>query len=96
MIYLAAYDITDNKRRLKVAKVLQAAGLERLQLSVFVGPLKPVVFQGLQRKLTQHYQNPPDTIVLIPITERSLRALTVWGKPIDVDYICGNQSVLFL
>lgn len=96
MIYLAAYDITHNGRRNKVAKLLQAAGLERLQLSVFVSPLNDTDFKNLQSKLTQQYHQPPDKIILIPISERSLRGLTAWGTTIDLDYITGRKSVLFL
>lgn len=96
MIYLAAYDITENSRRNKVAKILQAVGLERLQLSVFVGPLNETDFKHLQTKLTQLHQQPPDKIILIPVTERSLCNLSSWGTNIDLDYITGQKSVLFL
>lgn len=38
--YLVAYDIVDDRRRTKIAKVLESYG-DRIQYSVFVVDIKP-------------------------------------------------------
>jgi CRISPR-associated protein Cas2 len=50
MIYIISYDITCNKRRLKVAKLLEAHGI-RVQYSVFECELSHELFKRLRREL---------------------------------------------
>lgn len=47
MLIWALYDVSDDKQRNHVAKVLLNAGLERVQYSVFVGDLDPNRFDEL-------------------------------------------------
>ena len=99
MIYLASYDITEDRLRTKLAKRLEAAGLERIQYSVFAGPLTAGLLQQLKNEISallakSNFQT--DRCLMLPITRRMLEAQIHWGKPLDVDYICGDQQVLIL
>lgn len=52
--YLISYDISDNRLRTKIAKILKANACRRLQKSVFLTPaFKQAEIQSLEAKLRQ-------------------------------------------
>lgn len=76
--YVAAYDVSDDRRRGRVARVLSGYG-ERVQRSVFliwlepdeVGPLKREVGPLLGRR---------DAFQLFPLDERGTRTTISWQQ----------------
>ena len=74
MHYVICYDLEDDRRRGRVAKLLQQKGCSRVQRSVFVAPhydrrafgaLKTAV-RGL---LARHPGVPADSVVFIPLRD---------------------------
>ena len=66
MHYTVAYDITDDKRRNKVAKILKDFG-ERVQYSVFECNVDKRAFLRLQHRLEQTMDMSEDTITIYHI-----------------------------
>ena len=97
-IYLVVYDISDNKKRNRVAKLLQQFGYERIQLSVFTGNIKPAKFELLWKKLEKaaDADNFPDNkLFCFAVTENAIRQMQKIGTfTLDVDYILGNKKTI--
>ncbi len=52
MLYVISYDITDDKRRTKVARILEGVG-QRVQYSVFECDLTPSQYGKVQHKINK-------------------------------------------
>ncbi len=61
MLYVISYDITDNRRRNQVAKLLEGFG-ERVQYSVFECLLTADQFSALLRRLVRRIDQDADSI----------------------------------
>ena len=61
--YLVAYDIVDDCRRSRVAKVLQTCG-ERLQCSVFLLEVRPSRIIRIRQSLEMEMESGEDSIVI--------------------------------
>lgn len=59
--YLLTYDVADDKRRLKVAKTLEALG-ERVQYSVFEAYLTEAELTRLERKVKKVLNEKEDSL----------------------------------
>lgn len=79
-IYLIAYDITSDKRRNKMAELLEAHGL-RINLSVFECTLTPVQYDNVFRQINELIDRKTDTVKIYPLTrEVYARSITVGRK----------------
>jgi CRISPR-associated protein Cas2 len=78
-LYLAAYDITDSKRRQSVARLLLGHG-NRLQRSVFEVWLEPGEVRQLCREVGPHL-SATDVFQLFPLDERGTRGRISWREP---------------
>lgn len=76
--YVMAYDIGDNRRRLKVAKLLDSLGF-RVQGSVFEGYLTVREFERLIRALTRVVDADADSLRLYPLCESCRLKITAIG-----------------
>lgn len=99
-IYLITYDITDNAKRTKAAKLLIKWGYERLQFSVFTGLQHPVdnnrLWQQLKKTIdtTKH---PTDKIMVIPIQKQHFKNMKTLGEvTVDTLYLLGERHTLFI
>ena len=68
MLFLAAYDISSDRRRQRVAKILQRFG-NRIQESVFELRLSPEEILELQRLVGAHLAT-EDCFEIVPVDER--------------------------
>lgn len=66
MIYIIAYDIADNKRRLRVAKTLESWGY-RIQESVFQLRLDTATLARVHSRLAALISETDDVIHIYPI-----------------------------
>lgn len=89
------YDISNNKLRTKVAKILIERGYERLQYSVYVGKFYPEYF-GMWEKLKKILaKNPEEQLYYLKLNEKNFRNLKIIGKfNHEMDYLCGQKSSL--
>lgn len=88
MFYLVCYDVIHDRRRDRVAKLLQGYGL-RVQKSVFECVLTPEQYDLLQQRLqTKRYLNPQeDQIRFYPMSPRHRQIVLILGvqPPRQVD-----------
>lgn len=82
-LYVAAYDVTDDRRRNRVARVLTEFG-HRVQLSVFVVDVAPDDLPDLRRRVGEVLAR-EDQFDLFPVDERGTRTQWRWQRPI-ADY----------
>ena len=59
--YVLAYDISSDRRRLKIARLMESHG-ERVQNSVFEAYLKPGELQELLKKARRHLELKEDSL----------------------------------
>lgn len=79
MFYAISYDIRDDRRRLKVAKVLQDFG-QRVQLSVFEAHLESTELGRLKNRLTPLLDPAQDSVRLYPLCGACLPGIEVLGQ----------------
>ena len=86
MFYLVCYDIVDDRRRNKVAHLLEGYGL-RVQKSVFESVLTPDQYQMLQKKLSRYLDSNEDQIRFYPMSPRYRQMVLILGvqPPRQVD-----------
>ncbi|MGB3492300.1 MAG: CRISPR-associated endonuclease Cas2 [Elainellaceae cyanobacterium] len=84
MFYLVCYDIVNDRRRDRTARLLEGYGL-RIQKSVFECTLTPDQFEFLNRRLqTKRYLNPKeDQIRFYPMSPRHRKLVQVLGVQPD-------------
>lgn len=66
MLYIVSYDIPDNKRRIKLAKLLEDYG-QRVQYSVFELEVSPEMFERVKREMGYLFELEEDNIRVYPI-----------------------------
>lgn len=96
MIYLLFYDISTDKLRNKVAKLLIAAGFERLQFSVFTGLDNPVKNAPLWQAIVKTLKSEADAkLFVLPIKKEYFCKMQGIGvQELDLDYLSGLRSSL--
>lgn len=80
--YLIAYDVSDDVRRMKVAKKLESYG-DRVQFSVFIVDVRPAKLLRLRAQLTDLINEGTDSILfcnLGTLRESRHRSLDVVGR----------------
>lgn len=86
-LYVVAYDIPDDKRRTRIAKVLESYG-DRLQYSVFVVVARPAKLVRLRDSLKREVVTQEDSIAVFDLgiyeTTRLQQSLTFIGLQRDV------------
>ena len=97
MVSLIFYDIEDNKERTKVSKYLEKEGFERIQYSVFAGPIETnkeltQILVDLYSKVT----GAEDKIFALPMSINKFKAMICCCPKPDLDYISGTLAVLMI
>ncbi|MBD2580131.1 CRISPR-associated endonuclease Cas2 [Oscillatoria sp. FACHB-1406] len=77
-LYLICYDITNDSRRTKVAKLLEAYGL-RIQKSVFEVIADEQQYSKLAQKLSKLLDLKQDQLRFYPLSERCRRDVKILG-----------------
>lgn len=99
MPYLICYDIGSNTLRVKISDRLVEAGLERINLSVFLGPLRSLtpLENWCRAELTARGDPARDSIVYLSVTDAQINGLTVIGRnDWDPDELTGQKTTLIL
>lgn len=79
-LFIASYDISDNRRRRRVARVLSGFG-SRIQKSVFQIHVDPDELEDLQFEVAIHLEA-SDEFALLPIDDRGTRTSISWQRPL--------------
>lgn len=78
LFYIVTYDIPCDKRRKKVADLLEGYG-QRVQLSVFECVLTPKQYEELQHRLRKRVKLAEDSVRFYPLSRHTLAQVEVWG-----------------
>ncbi|MDQ7850682.1 MAG: CRISPR-associated endonuclease Cas2 [Armatimonadota bacterium] len=81
---VVAYDIRDDTRRLRVAKVLKNA-LERVQKSVFEGELDSDRLEVVEARARRHLDEREDSLRVYVLCSRCSQAVRAYGVSAVVD-----------
>lgn len=92
-IFLISYDISDNKKRNRIAKLLEQFGYERIQYSVFTGltsPYRNKELWGKLQRLTGSENLPENKIICFAISKTALQNMKIIGTfNTDITYLLG-------
>ena len=80
LFYVVTYDIPLDKRRRKVADLLEGYG-RRVQYSVFECVLTDSQYKELQKRLKKQVKIDEDSVRFYPLSRHTLGQVEVWGDP---------------
>lgn len=93
------YDISNNSLRQKVANKLLQAGMERIQLSVFIGEIQkdklPRLFKTIEQVMASR-SSPNDKFFHFRLSKTQVRQMYSIGQELDLDYLLGDLHTLVL
>ena len=78
MFYLICYDVVEDRRRNKVAHLLEGYGM-RVQKSVFECMLTRAQQEMLQRKLNSYIEADEDQVRFYPLSAHTRRKVAILG-----------------
>ncbi|MBE9033034.1 CRISPR-associated endonuclease Cas2 [filamentous cyanobacterium LEGE 11480] len=82
--YLVCYDVVDNNRRNRIAKLLKGYGL-RVQKSVFECMLNDDQLQMVQKRLHKYLQPEEDQVRFYPMSGHTRRKVMILGVQPDCE-----------
>lgn len=89
--YLICYDIVDDRRRTRVAALLEAYGV-RVQKSVFEAVLTPPQFERLERRLKKTIDSERDRLRFYPLSAKCRDRVVVLG--VQPDFAVDDTAVI--
>jgi CRISPR-associated endonuclease Cas2 len=100
-MHLISYDISNDRLRLRAAKVLMEHGLYRIQMSVFMGSMRDSVLKRLEKELSKMAQSTEwghtDSFLVLPLHEYSEENANIIGNFLhNWDELRGNLHTLVL
>ncbi|XFA73273.1 CRISPR-associated endonuclease Cas2 [Thermosynechococcaceae cyanobacterium Okahandja] len=78
LLYVIAYDIPNDKRRRKVAELLEGYG-QRVQFSVFEARLTPKQLQQLRDRLRRRLKFSEDHVRIYPLSHHTESSILILG-----------------
>lgn len=78
MFYLICYDVVNDRRRYRVARLLERYGM-RVQKSVFECVLTPDIREGLQKRLQRVIKPEEDQVRFYPLSPRYRKKVLILG-----------------
>lgn len=100
MPHLICYDITKDSFRTKLGKKITAAGLDRINKSVYLGTIKESSLKQLDAELAQLMQQkaePHDSLIILPVTQQQVGLMRIYGnQDLDKDDLAGLKSTLIV
>lgn len=79
-MYWLLYDISEQKKRLKLIQLCKDNGLVRMQKSCFFGTIKPSLVEKFEQDIEKLIGS-CDCVCLIPINQISFNQTRIWGSP---------------
>ena len=79
MFYVVTYDVPDNPRRLRLAKVLKDFG-ERVQLSVFECILDGKLFDRMMDRIEETIEAEEDRVRVYQVCEGCRKEVKIFGQ----------------
>ncbi|MEB2837274.1 MAG: CRISPR-associated endonuclease Cas2 [Desulfurococcales archaeon] len=91
---IVIYDISDDSKRLRVSRTLQAWGLTRIQRSAFTGRAMRARARDLSRRLARMIDPETDVVHIVQLDEREWSRAIVLGKPYWARGAAGVEAAL--
>ena len=82
-LYVIAYDVPDDKRRKKVADLLEGYG-HRVQYSVFECQLSTQQYRDLHSRLKKIIKLQEDNIRFYPLSKHTIPQIEAWGVGVPI------------
>lgn len=82
-LYVIAYDVPDDKRRKKVADLLEGYG-QRVQYSVFECQLSTQQYHDLHSRLKKIIKLQEDNIRFYPLSKHTISQVEAWGVGVPI------------
>ena len=79
MLYLVSYDIPDDKRRLKIAKILKDFG-DRVQYSVFECLMNSELLDKMTKRLKRIVNEEEDSVRVYSLCGSCEKAIQIFGQ----------------
>jgi len=100
MPYLICYDITNDSLRTRMGKKIIAAGLDRINKSVYLGVIKETALEKLESQLATLLKDkgtPTDSLILLQVNPSQIQAMRIYGENgLDQSELSGDKSTLIL
>lgn len=99
-MYLICYDITKNSLRTKMGKLIIDAGFDRINKSVYLGPVSDSSLTTLENQLLSLMQKkgqPTDSLIVLPLTLPVVKQMRIYGQNgLDKEELTGEKSTLIM
>jgi len=82
-LYVISYDVPDDKRRQKIADLLEGYG-QRVQYSVFECRLNTEKYNDFRRRLRKIVKLEEDNVRFYPLSRHTLSQVETWGVGVPV------------
>jgi CRISPR-associated protein Cas2 len=89
------YDITENKRRNRIARICLNKGLYRVQKSVFLGNLNANERDSLALECEAEIDLKIDSLYVFPMDDESFRKVRMLGQAFDRDLVSDELLTKF-
>jgi len=96
MLTWVIYDITDDKKRTKVAKFCKNYGLYRVQKSAFLGDLNRNQIDEFVLVCKDLTDEEKDSVYVFPMCEEDFKKVKMIGIPFDKDLVTDELKALFV
>ena len=95
MLVWVIYDITDTKKRTKVAKICKGYGLYRVQLSAFLGTLNANQIDELTIQCDDIIDKEVDSVYVFPMCEEDFKKVKLLGQAFDKNLVSDEVLAQF-
>jgi CRISPR-associated protein Cas2 len=89
------YDIVDDKKRNKIAKVCKDKGLYRVQKSVFLGTLNNNQLDELDMQCSDIIDEEVDSVYIFPMCEGDFKKVKLLGQAFDKKLVSSDILTKF-
>lgn len=96
MIWWVIYDIAGDKRLRRISKLCRRAGLRQVQKSVYAGVLSQNQVLALREALIREIKSNEDRVLLLPVTEQSIKASVTLGIDSGLNDFLGHRAFLLI
>jgi CRISPR-associated protein Cas2 len=90
MLLWVIYDITDDKPRNTIARVLKGYGLYRVQKSAFLGEVNKNELDEIIIQAKELVDEATDSVYIFPMCERDFKRVRLIGQAFDKKLVSGE------
>jgi CRISPR-associated protein Cas2 len=90
------YDISKNKIRNKIVKIVMECGLYRVQKSVFLGEINKNDLDSLVLQSDELIDKKTDSVYIFPMCEADFKKAILQGQAFDREMVTDKVKALFI